>query len=84
VDTKEAPVKYRTTWLAIVICMLFTIAAAGVLRLLMARANARMDAAAAARGALDEGVPEKGAARVGDVIQEEQEDREDLRFRYTL
>lgn len=42
-NTKEAPVKYRTTWISVIVVMVFTILAALALRLAWARENARRD-----------------------------------------
>lgn len=43
VDLKQAPLKYRTTWIATIIVMIFTIVASLLLRVLWARENARRD-----------------------------------------
>ena len=40
-NAKQAPEKYRTTWIAVIVVMVFTILAALVLRVLWARENAR-------------------------------------------
>ncbi|EKM54882.1 uncharacterized protein PHACADRAFT_96377 [Phanerochaete carnosa HHB-10118-sp] len=43
VNVKQAPQKYRTTWIAIIVVMVFTIVAALVLRVAWAHENARRD-----------------------------------------
>lgn len=43
VDLKQAPLKYRTTWIATIIVMIFTILASLLLRVVWARENARRD-----------------------------------------
>ena len=43
VNVKQAPLKYRTTWIATIVVMVFTIIASLVLRVVWARENARRD-----------------------------------------
>ncbi|GJE90153.1 hypothetical protein PsYK624_062780 [Phanerochaete sordida] len=63
VNTKQAPAHYRTTWIATIVVMVFTIVAALVLRVLWARENARRDKDALALA----GRPESSYEKVGEA-----------------
>ncbi|CED84380.1 Permease of the major facilitator superfamily [Phaffia rhodozyma] len=43
VFTQEKPIKYRSTWISLIVCMSFTIVLSLVLRVWMSRENARRD-----------------------------------------
>ena len=43
VNTDEAPVKYRTTWISIIVVMCFTVVAAAFMGIMLARENTRRD-----------------------------------------
>lgn len=48
VNTDEAPIKYRTTWISTIVVMCFTIVAAVILGVVLARENRRRDREASA------------------------------------
>ena len=92
-NTKQAPVKYRTAWIGVIVGMCVTIVIAGVLRVSWARENARrerefgpatVDAGAAvgperARHEKEESEEGNEVAAVDDLT-----DWEDKKFRYEL
>jgi hypothetical protein len=98
VDVKQTKIKYRTTWIAIIIVMSFTIVSSVVLRFLLSRENARRDKAALISPApslpnnLQEYAPEKELelrteeSSLEDVMNVDKDltDWEDKSFRYAL
>ena len=100
VNVKQAPEKYRTTWISIIIVMVFTVIASLVLRFVWARENARRDKDALATslpGRLEssyEKVQEAGMANLHGSqttilegimhIDRDLTDWEDRSFRYSL
>ncbi|PSR72625.1 hypothetical protein PHLCEN_2v11509 [Hermanssonia centrifuga] len=94
VDVKQAPLKYRTTWISTIVVMVFTIVSALLLRLILARENARRDKDALASPP----TPTEGSSeKIHDVIgtrnksfegimhvDRDLTDWEDRSFRYSL
>jgi hypothetical protein len=83
VDTDEAPIKYRTTWIFIIVVMVYTIVASFVMRWHLARENAKRDQLIGHEGQSrdkDDGAEEAE----GPLAWREQTDRRDPAFRYTL
>lgn len=75
--TPEKAIKYRTTWIAIIVCMGITSIISLLLRVLYSKENARRDAAA------------KGESSDAINVQEKQEvldqtDGQNRAFRYSL
>ncbi|THG96701.1 hypothetical protein EW026_g5177 [Hermanssonia centrifuga] len=94
VDVKQAPLKYRTTWISTIVVMVFTIVSALLLRLILARENARRDKdALASPPTPTEGSSEKIHDVMGTRIKSfegimhvdrDLTDWEDRSFRYSL
>jgi hypothetical protein len=79
VFTPERAIKYRSTWISLIICMIVTSLLSLVLRFILERENARRDAAA--RG-------ESKEEAINDLLERQEEmdmtDGENKEFRYSL
>lgn len=76
VFTPEKKIKYRSTWIAIIVCMVVTSIISLGLRVLLQRENTRRDA---------RGEGEKDAINVQERQEENDEtDGQNLQFRYSL
>jgi hypothetical protein len=87
VNTDEAPVKYRTTWIAIIAVMVYAIVASFMLRIYLARENRTRDQLygitnknRTEKGVMDEETRDTSLSRSAPELT----DWEDLHFRYTL
>lgn len=82
--TPEKPIKYRSTWIALIVCMAFTSVVSILLRLLLARENRRRDAQFGAAP-----MDERGSSETVDEMLDKQQaldltDGENKAFRYSL
>ncbi|KAF9269826.1 MFS general substrate transporter [Marasmius fiardii PR-910] len=87
VFANEPSIHYRSTWIALIVCMCFVMSSSFVLRLIMARQNARRDAAAQQRevgGAGDEERKPQSVIYDNDPEIEDLTDWEQEAFRYVL
>lgn len=86
VNTDEAPVKYQTTWISIVVVMVFTMVAALALRFILARKNTTRNTLVGTSTQEHVANEKDEDGKRGQLRREEEEltDGKDMRFRYTL
>ncbi|KAK4685959.1 MFS transporter, ACS family, allantoate permease, partial [Tremellales sp. Uapishka_1] len=81
----EKAIKYRSTWIALIVCMAFTIVTAFVLRYMYSAENKRRNTALAAQTHVDLSTDEKlGDPEIIDQVYVDLTDKQRKEFRYSL